>query len=82
MLGARVVITRADGRMLWRRARSDGSYASANDARVLGGLGDAAMPAKVRVIWPDGRIEEWGAVPADRYTTLRQGTGTAVSAAR
>ena len=28
-----------DGTTLWRRARSDGSYASANDPRVVVGLG-------------------------------------------
>ena len=31
MLGARVAIFRDDGSALWRRARADGSYASAND---------------------------------------------------
>ena len=41
MLGARVGVVRADGTTLWRRARSDGSYASANDPRVLVGLGQA-----------------------------------------
>ena len=40
MLGARVAIVRSDGATLWRRARADGSYASANDPRVLVGLGD------------------------------------------
>jgi hypothetical protein len=75
MIGARVAVTRADGRTLWRRARSDGSYASANDPRVLVGLGESADPVRVRVVWPDGRTEEWTAVPADRWTTLTQGTG-------
>ena len=42
MLGARVEVVRADGVTLHRRARADGSYASANDPRVLVGLGDAA----------------------------------------
>ena len=39
MIGARVSISRGTGPTLWRRARSDGSYASANDPRVLVGLG-------------------------------------------
>ena len=41
MLGARVEIVLPGGRLLLRRARSDGSYVSANDPRVLAGLGDA-----------------------------------------
>jgi enediyne biosynthesis protein E4 len=63
----------------WRRARADGSYASANDPRVLVGLGRATEVSRVRVIWPNGRTEEWRDVEVDRYTTLQEGTGTAVS---
>jgi enediyne biosynthesis protein E4 len=75
MLGARVGVVRPDGQTLWRRVRSDGSYASANDPRVLVGLGESASPPRVRVIWPTGETEEWASVPVDRYTTLTQGQG-------
>ena len=75
MLGARVSVTRPGQPVLWRRARADGSYGSANDPRVLVGLGTSPAPATVRVRWPDGREEAWSAVPADRWTTLRQGEG-------
>jgi hypothetical protein len=78
MLGARVAVTRADGKTLWRRARADGSYASANDPRVLVGLGEMAAPVRVRVQWPDGRAEEWSGLAADKYSTLKHGSGTAV----
>jgi len=73
-LGARVAILRPNATPLWRRARADGSYASANDPRVLVGLGPSA-PASVgvRVLWPDGKTEEWTAVPTGRYTTLMEG---------
>jgi hypothetical protein len=76
MLGARVMVTRSDGRMLWRHARADGSYASANDPRVLVGLADTGSPASIRVTWPDGRSEEFSGVAAGKYTTLEQGRGT------
>src|SRR5262249_10896182 len=66
MLGARVAVTRADGRTLWRRARADGSYASANDPRVLVGLGDSTAPVTARVIWPDGRSETFSNLQIDR----------------
>jgi hypothetical protein len=75
MLGARVVVIPRGQHARWRRARSDGSYASANDPRVLVGLGSSTDPPRVRVIWPDGRKEEWAAVAVDRYTTLEEGTG-------
>ncbi len=74
MLGARVEIVRSDGTTLWRRARTDGSYASANDPRVHVGLGDAAEIRRVRVHWPDGALEEWPRVAIDRWTTLIRGT--------
>ena len=74
MVGARVAVIRADGRTIWRRARADGSYASANDPRVLVGLGVSADAPRVRVVWPSGRTEEWTDVPVDRYTTLVEGT--------
>ena len=74
MLGARVVVSRPRERARWRRARADGSYASANDPRVLVGLGASADAPRARVIWPDGRIEEWSNLPVDRYTTLEEGT--------
>ena len=79
MIGARVQVIRRTGPALWRRARSDGSYASANDPRVLVGLGASAEAPRVRVIWPSGRTEEWTDVAIDRYTTLKEGSGRAES---
>jgi hypothetical protein len=75
LLGARVEIVRNDGTVLTRRARSDGSYASANDPRVLAGLGTAREPPRIRVRWPDGQTEAWPSVPLDKWTTVVQGTG-------
>ena len=75
MLGARVIIVRKSGPTLTRRARADGSYGSANDPRVLAGLGDTTEAPRVRVRWPSGRVEEWSDVAIDRYTTLKEGSG-------
>ena len=75
MLGARVEVARSDGTTLWRRARSDGSYGSANDPRVHVGLGDATAVPRVRVHWPSGQVEEWNDVAIDRWTTLTEGSG-------
>ncbi len=75
MLGTKVQVTRADGRSVWRRVRADGSYASANDPRVLVGLGESATPVRVHAVWPDGQHEEWSDVTIDKWTTLKQGTG-------
>ena len=74
-VGARVEVLRPDGTTLRRRARADGSFASANDPRVLVGLGESAGVSLVRVFWPDGEVEEWTGVAAGRYNTLTQGEG-------
>jgi enediyne biosynthesis protein E4 len=74
MLGTRVEIVIAKGNVLWRRARTDGSYLTANDPRVLVGLGSTSRVEAVRVHWPDGSVEEWKEMPVDRYTILKQGT--------
>ena len=70
MLGAQVEIVTATNSVLRRRVRTDGSYLSANDSRVLVGLGQATKVKAVRVRWPDGTTEEWKDQPVDRYVTL------------
>ncbi len=84
MLGARVTLLDGSGRRLWRRAHSDGSYASARDPRVLfpldeAGLDEAGLeagnqPIGVRVTWPDGQVED-RLIERGRYTTVVQGEG-------
>ena len=71
MLGAHVEVVVSAGNVLRRRARSDGSYLSANDPRVLVGIGRATSVQSVRVRWPDGSVDEFKAVPVDKYTTLK-----------
>jgi enediyne biosynthesis protein E4 len=73
-LGARVDVVTASGSVLRRRVRTDGSYLSANDARVLVGLGAATQVKSVRVRWPNGTTEEWKNVAVDRYITLNENT--------
>jgi enediyne biosynthesis protein E4 len=77
MVGAKVQIVRQTGPALWRRVRADGSYASANDPRIIAGLGESTEAPTVRVSWPNGDIEEWLHVAIDRWTVLTQGEGHA-----
>ena len=73
-LGARVAIHLVGRPPTWRRVRRDGSYASANDPRILVGLGQTEKIEKVEVHWPDGTVETWPDLVIDRYHTLNRGT--------
>ncbi len=73
MLGAQVEIVVDEKNTLRRRVRTDGSYLSGSDPRVLVGLGPISKIKAVRVVWPSGAVEEWKGVVADQYTTLKEG---------
>jgi len=73
MLGAQVEIVVDEKNTLRRRVRTDGSYLSGNDPRVLVGLGQASKIKAVRVVWPGGAVEERKDVVVDQYTTLKEG---------
>jgi hypothetical protein len=78
-LGAEVVLERPGSTPLHRRVRTDGSFASAHDPRLLFGLGRPAPAAvSARVIWPDGAVEAFADLATGRYLTLRQGAGRRV----
>jgi hypothetical protein len=69
ILGAKVTVE-ANGTRRSRYARVSYSFASANDPRVLVGLGSASGPVKLRVAWPDGMTTSIASVAVDRYVTL------------
>jgi len=75
-LGAVVEVARTGAASLRRRVRTDGSYASAHDPRVLVGLGEETRIDEVRVHWPDGSTESWKGLAIGRYHPLVQGHGT------
>jgi hypothetical protein len=75
-LGAKVEVVLSDGTSRHRRVRTDGSFCSARDPRVLIGLGKVTKVKEIRVVWPGGRQETWRNVPIDAYSTLREGTAS------
>ena len=75
-IGAWVGVHRKGKSTLWRRVGTDGSFASANDPRLLVGLGRDTAVDRVEVHWPDGSVEQWADVAIDCYTTLSKGTGS------
>jgi hypothetical protein len=81
-LGARVGLRRNDGTILWRSARTDGSYLSASDPRVHFGLGAAPDVAAILVEWPRGGREVWHGITVNRCVSVRQGTGSRLAGPR
>jgi len=70
-LGAQLRLT-AGGRTLLRRAHTDGSYCSANDPRVLVGLGSATRVESLQLRWLDGATQSLPVPGIDRYLTVHQ----------
>lgn len=75
-LGAKIRIQREGASPLWRRIRTDGSYASANDPRIIVGLGSSEKILSMQVFWPSGQIQEWKGsehnLTVDRYLVIRE----------
>ena len=69
--GARVVWEK-DGQKQTRFAKGGGSYASSSDRRVQFGLGED-QGGVVTVVWPDGVIQRFENLAADRYHQIHQG---------
>ena len=71
--GAVVWLEPPDGEAVrLRRARTDGSYASAHDPRIVFGLANRDTPRQVRVVWPDGTTQRFGPFAPGRYHVLRR----------
>jgi hypothetical protein len=71
-VGARAGLALSDGRVLWRRLRVDGSYASANDPRIQFGYPRGLSVEGLTVVWDDGSRSELAParIEAGAYTTL------------
>ena len=78
VLGARAELRRRGSATLWRHSRSDGSYCSAKDPRVVFGLGGGSDVELLVVRWPDGSTESWPPPPLGEYTTVIKGSGEAL----
>ena len=65
----------AEGRRRWSTVRSGSSYLSQSELPLTFGLGGAAAAEQLEVIWPSGRRETIGTVPANQAITIREGSG-------
>src|SRR5258706_9063617 len=75
-LGARVVVTDAAGRKQIFDVSTAGSYLSANDPRIIAGLGSVAGVRTVEVRWPSGRAQLVSNPDINRYLTINERDAT------
>ena len=62
-----------------RHSRPDGSYASAQDPRVLMGLGQRDRLISAEIRWPDGSEERFVELAIDQYHRIKQGSGEVIA---
>ncbi len=73
-IGAYALLKRKGQPDIFRRVRTSGSYCSANDPRLLFGLGDDETVDAIDIYWADGTKEIWKKPVPMTYTTLLKGT--------
>ena len=78
-VGTGAVVTLEAANCRRRRVATDGSYASANDPRLVFGLAGQAGRT-VLVAWPNRSTERFGPLSANRYHLLHEGRGTPLEA--
>ena len=65
-------------RTLTRFVKGGGSYLSANDSRILFGLGTSGVCKRLTVRWSWGETQHWEALELNRYWELHEGEANAV----
>ncbi|MSQ96912.1 MAG: CRTAC1 family protein [Gemmataceae bacterium] len=73
------VILEGNTRKLTRFAKGGGSYLSANDSRILFGLGAAEQIKRVTVKWAWGQTQTWENLEPNQYWELHEGQPNATS---
>jgi enediyne biosynthesis protein E4 len=69
-IGSRVVVTDGNGRKQIFDVSTSGSYLSANDPRIIVGIGAASSIKTIEVRWPSGGVQTITNPPLRRYLTI------------
>lgn len=75
-IGARLEIVDSANRKQIFDVSTAGSYLSANDPRVVAGLGQATGVKSVEIHWPGGRVQRVTNPEIDRYLTINEGAAS------
>ena len=69
-IGATVMVDAGPAAGALLRVRTDGSYLSASDSRVVVGMGQHRTPVTVTVTWPDGMVQKVDHLVPGQYHRL------------
>ena len=71
-IGSRVTVTDNSGRKQVFDVSTSGSYLSANDPRIVAGLGNATAVKSIEVRWPSGKVQTINVPAIDRYLIVTE----------
>jgi hypothetical protein len=71
-IGARVTVRDSNGRQQFFDVSTGGSYLSANDPRIIAGLGNSTGVNSVEVKWPSGKTQVISKPQIDQYITINE----------
>ena len=72
--GARLKLT-SGSLVSYSQAMGGLSYCSAQDQRILFGLGSSEKVDSLEILWPSGQRQVLTDIPIDRYVTVEEGKG-------
>ncbi|HEY3119942.1 MAG TPA: CRTAC1 family protein, partial [Vicinamibacteria bacterium] len=74
-IGAALTLTPRGGAPMRRDVKTGSSYCSQSELPVTFGLGVSAVPSRLEVRWPSGRVDVADGVAPDQIVTVREGQG-------
>ncbi len=72
LLGSKAILYRKGKKPLVRRSRTEGSYCSANDPRIIFGLGETDDLEYIEVVWPDRTREVLHSLKTNGYSNIQR----------
>jgi len=80
VVGSTIILEAKGGARRWTRfAKGGGTYLSANDPRILFGLGSAEPPFRLTVQWSWGKSQVWDDLEPNSYWELHENKAMAKS---
>jgi hypothetical protein len=73
VVGSTATLELIGGRTLTAFIKGGGSYLSANDQRLVFGLGDSSAAGRLTVKWAWGETQRWEGLELSGYYELREG---------